>query len=82
MPQPIPNLRCSGVLTAHRGKHLVGAEVGELEFDADVFAFEKGHDFLQDVAVFTDDADGVALNAGLGFFLRIFDGGDDDFGLL
>ena len=35
---------------------------------------------MQGVAVFTDDADGVALDAGLGFFLRVLDGGHDDLG--
>jgi hypothetical protein len=50
-------------------RQLVGAKVGELEFYADVFAFEEGHDFLEGVSVLADDADGVTLNAGLGFFL-------------
>jgi hypothetical protein len=60
---------------------LVRAEVGELEVDADVFAFEESHDLLEDVAVFADDADGVALDAGLGLLFRVLDGGDDDLGL-
>ena len=67
-----------GILMRCSERGLVGAEVGELELDADVFAAQEGHDFLEDVAVFADDADGVALDAGLGFFLRVLDGGDDD----
>ena len=61
---------------------LVGAEVGELEVDAEVSAAEHGHDLLEDVAVFADDADGVALDGGLGFELGVLDDGDDFFGVL
>src|SRR5579864_9525521 len=59
----------------------VGAEVGELELDADVFAAKESHDLLKGVAVFADDADGVALDAGLSLLFGVLDGGDDDFGL-
>ena len=61
---------------------LVGAEVGELEVDAEVSAAEHGHDLLEDVAVFAGDADGVALDGGLGLELGVLDGGDDLLGLL
>ena len=52
-----------------------------MEFDADVFAAEQGHDLLKGIAVFADDADGVALDAGLCFFLGVLNGGNDDLGL-
>ncbi len=60
---------------------LVGAEVGELEVDAEVSAAELAHDLLEDVAVFADDADGVALDGGLGLELGVLDGGDDLLGV-
>ncbi len=53
-----------------------------MKLDADVFASQEGHDLLQGVAVFADDSNGVALNAGLGLLLRVLDGRDDDLGLL
>ena len=60
----------------------VGAEVGELQVDADVLAAEQGHDLLQGVAVLADDADRVALDAGLRLLLRVLDRRDDHLGLL
>jgi len=55
---------------------LVGAEVSELELHAEVAGAQLGHDLLQDVAVLGDDANGVALDAGIGFQLRVLDDGD------
>ena len=58
---------------------LVGAIVRELKLDAKVSRAEFAHDLLQDVAVFGDDADGVALDGGLGLELAVFDKCDDLF---
>src|ERR1039458_3166346 len=55
----------------------LAAVVGELEGDAEVAGAELAHDGLQDVLVLGDDADGVALNAGLGFELGLLDERDD-----
>ena len=43
----------------------LAAVVGELEADAEVAGAELAHDLLEDVFVLGDDADGVALDAGL-----------------
>ena len=51
--------------------------VGELEGDAEVAGREQSHDLLQSVAILADDADGVALNGGLGFELGLLDDRDD-----
>jgi hypothetical protein len=56
------------------------AVVGELEGDAEVAGAELAHNLLEDVFVLGDDADGVALNGGLGFELGLLDHGDDLFG--
>ena len=57
------------VLGRCRKNKSVRAEVGELKFDANIFRAKHGHDVLQRVFIFTDDADGVALDAGLGLLL-------------
>src|SRR6266702_1820454 len=59
------------------GRTRLAAEVGELEGNAEVAGAEFAHDLLKGVLVFGDDADGVALNRGLGFELGLFDEGND-----
>ena len=59
---------------------LVGAEVGELEVDAEVGGLEFGDDLLEGVAVFGGDADGLALDGGVGLDFGVLDEGDDFFG--
>src|SRR5579859_1251614 len=51
----------------------VGPVVGELHVNAKISAPEQGHDFLQGVAIFAADANGVTLDGSLHFFLRILD---------
>ena len=53
-----------------------------MQLNADVLATKQCHDLLQRVAVFTDDADSVSLNARLGLLLRVLNGGHNDLCLL
>src|ERR1044072_623718 len=61
---------------------LIRPVVRVLHVDAEVFRLELSNDFLQGVAVAAGDADGVALNRGLDFELRLLDELNYLFGLL
>ncbi len=59
----------------------VRAEVGELKLYAEVAGAKFAHDLLEGVLVLGGDADGVALDGGLGFELGVFDCGYDFLGI-
>src|ERR1700722_16768671 len=60
----------------------VGAIVGELQFQAHVFAAQQGDNCLQLVAALTGDFDGVALDAGMRLLFGILYQAHDLFSLL
>src|SRR5208337_5469198 len=51
----------------------VGSIIRELHVDAEIALLQHGDDFLQRIPVFTADANQVALDGRLHFFLRVFD---------
>lgn len=59
---------------------LVASVVCELQLNAVVSGAQLAHDLLENVAVLGNDADGVALDAGLRLELGVLDGRDNLFG--
>src|SRR5271166_1924338 len=55
----------------------VGSVIGELHVNAEIALPQHGNDFLKCIAVLAADANQIALNGGLNFFLRILDKLDD-----